>query len=220
MSAKTVLYYLWDYLKRSGRSVVRNCVSTEHWLIDEWQEIVCISFNIHAEATHSAFGVCNMNRRWTVNVQFHHIPQLIAGTRLTISRPPADWGWNYSSAGSLHSPHMPDRGEERITGFYRLLPAVRTTRTQQQIIITVNNDMEERRDMTWSDLKAGAQNQWWRADVWKWKQAERGNRRKFEVKIVTLAVEIEYMWLQEKSESGTRGDRHKTEREEPRTIRY
>lgn len=52
---------------------------------------------------------------------------------------------------SLHSPHMPDRGEERITGFTASglsfsLPRP-MAQSYQQIIITAHKDTEERRKM-------------------------------------------------------------------------
>lgn len=52
---------------------------------------------------------------------------------------------------SLHSPHMPDRGEERITGFTASGLPFSLPRSMaqpyQQIIITAHKDMEERRKM-------------------------------------------------------------------------
>lgn len=48
---------------------------------------------------------------------------------------------------SLHSPHMPDRGEERITGFTASGVPSSLPQTMAQIVITVHKDTEQRRKM-------------------------------------------------------------------------
>ena len=91
---------------------------------------------------------------------------------------------------SLHSPHMPDRGEERITGFLwtASLSAQDCSPAHQQITITAHKDMEERRRM-WRERQEGDAALCWRQEdnrqihlcitesAWVWKVVEQEIRR-------------------------------------------